>query len=155
MTSQGHRPDTAETMWSAAFEIIGVAGSEDPALFIHRHLEPTGQHDTALLSFVNKRNLARIGARLVALLQDLQTAAKQIIADLAIGDLAFADLDKLFCRIEGLLRLIRLKGEEFCEPDGNAIENALQRPNGRIGGVGFDQRYGGVRHARALGQLPL
>lgn len=151
----GNRPDTAETMWSAALEIIGIAGSEDPALFIHRHLKTAGQHDTALLSFVNKRDLARIGARLIAFLQDLQTTAKQIIADLAIGDLALADLDKLFCRIEGLLRLIRLEGEEFGEPDGNAIENALQCPNGWIGGVRFDQRYSGVCYTSALGQFPL
>ena len=57
--------------------------------------------------------------------------------------------------IEGLLRLLRLEGEELRQADRDAVENALQRADRRIGLVGLDQRDRRVGDACALGKLAL
>ena len=75
-----------------AFEIIGVAGIEDTALVVDGHLQPARNHDAAFLAVMCQRYPAGVAARLVAFLEDLQAPAKQIVADLPIGDRLLADL---------------------------------------------------------------
>src|SRR5216684_1213746 len=84
--------DAAETMRAAALEIISVAGSEDPAFTIHGHLESAAENDTAFFAIVNQRDTSGVATRFVTLLQDLERAAEQIIADLSKGDGSLADL---------------------------------------------------------------
>ena len=79
-------------MRAAALEIVGIAGSEDPAFTIHGHLESAAENDTAFLAIVNQRDTSGVATRFVTLLQDLERAAEQIIADLAKGDGSLADL---------------------------------------------------------------
>jgi hypothetical protein len=100
-------------MRSPAFEIISVPRPQDPPLALDRDLQPSAQDDAALLALVREGNLAGICARFVAFLQDLERAPEQVVADLAVGNLALSDLDQFIPAIEGLLRLLRLQRKEL------------------------------------------
>src|SRR5260370_24743460 len=147
--------DAAETVWPAAFEIIGIAGMEDMALVVDRHLQPAGDHDAAFLAFVNQRHPAGVAAGLVALLQDLQGATEQIVPDLAIRNRLLADLGQFVGAVERFLLPLRLKGEEFGQSHWNTVEDALERADGGIHLVGFDQRDRRIGHAGALCEFAL
>ena len=147
--------DAAKSMRTAAFEIIGIAGIEDAALVVDGHLEPAGDHDAAFLALVNQRHPAGVAAGFVSLLENLQRAAEQIVADLAIGDRLLADLGQFVGSIEGLARPLWLDGEEFGQSHRNAVEDALERADRRIHLVGFDQRDRRIGHAGALRQRAL
>jgi len=142
-------------MRAAAFEVVGIARAENAAFVIHCHLQAAGEHDAAFLSFMHQWHLAGIGARLVALLQNLQAAAEEVFADLPIGNGALADFDQFLRRIEGLFRRFRFEGEEFGKSDRDAVENAFQRTDGWIGRIGFDQRDRRIGNAGTLGEFTL
>ena len=147
--------DATKPMRAAAFEIIGVAGIEDTALVIDGHLQPARDHDAAFFAVMGQRHPAGVAARLVALLEDLQAAAEQIVADLTEGDRLLADLGLFVGAIEGLARPLRLDSEEFGEPHRQAVEDALERTDGGVHLVRFDKRDRRIGHAGALRQLAL
>lgn len=80
-------------------------------------------------------HLAGIGTRLVTFLQDLQAAAENIFAHLPEGYRSFADFDKFIRAVKCLAAGLRLVGEKFGKADRYTVENALQRADGRVGGV--------------------
>src|SRR5216683_6317780 len=147
--------DAAETMRAAALEIISVAGSEDPAFAIHSHLESAAEDDAAFLAIVNQRDTSGVATRFVTLLQDLERAAEQVIADLTKGDRSFADFAQLVGTVKRLARPVGLEREEFRHSHRDAIQNALERADRGIHLVGFDQRDRRVGHPGTLGQLTL
>src|SRR5437763_17198019 len=104
---------------------------------------------------MNQRNAPRITARFVTLLQYLQAAAEQIIADLAKRDLALADLGQLVGAVKRLALPVGFEGEELRHSHRDAVQNALQCADGRVHLVGFDQRDRRVGHPRTLGKLTL
>jgi hypothetical protein len=57
--------------------------------------------------------------------------------------------------VECLAGLLRLEGEKLRKSDRDSVKDALQRADGWVGGIGLDQRNGGVRHARPFGQFAL
>jgi hypothetical protein len=136
----GDGADAAEAVWTAAFEIIGVAWPQNSAFLIDADFQAAGKDDAAFLSVVDERNLSGVGSRLVAFLQYLQAAPEEIVAHLQEGDRTLADFRQFIGAIEGLSRAFRLEGKEFRQTDRYAVEDALQRADGRIGSVGFDQR---------------
>jgi hypothetical protein len=70
-------------MRAAAVEVIGVAGPEHLSLPIDSHLETSADDDSALLSIMDEQNAPRIRARCIALLENLQGAPDEVLADLA------------------------------------------------------------------------
>src|SRR5829696_7689470 len=96
------RADATKPMRSPAFEIIGIAGIEDTAFVVDGDLQPARDHDAAFLAVMGQRHPAGVAARLVALLENLQAAAEQIVADLAEGDRFLADLGQFVGAIERL-----------------------------------------------------
>src|SRR3954464_6541119 len=105
--------DATEPMRPAAFEIIGVTGPEDAAFAVDRHFQPARKNDPAFLAVMDQRDAPGVAAGLVALLQNLQAAAEQIVADLAVGDRTLADLAQLVGTVERLARPVGFEGEEF------------------------------------------
>ena len=82
-------------MGTRALEVVGIAGAEQVALAVDGQLETTADHDAALFTAVVEGHLAGIGARLVALVEDLDAAAREVAPDLAVTDiLAVDDLGK-------------------------------------------------------------
>ena len=112
-------------------------------------------HDAAFLALMDQRHPAGVAAGLVAFFENLQRAAEQIVADLAIGDRLLADLGQFVGSIERLARPLRLDGEEFGQSHRNAVEDALERADRGVHLVGFDQRDRRIGHAGALRQLAL
>src|SRR5690606_22832054 len=147
--------DSAEAVRAAAFEIVGIARTQDTALGADGHLQASADDDAALLALMHQRHAPRICTGLVALFQNLQRAPDQVLADLPIGDAALSDLAQLLGHVENLARLFGLEREELGEADRNPVQNALQRADGRIDPVRFDQRNRGIRHTRPLGKLSL
>src|SRR6478735_1230877 len=82
----GFAADAAKAVRAAAFEIIGIAGIEDTAFVVDGHLQPARNHDAAFLAVMRERHPAGVAAGFVALLENLQASAEQIVADLAEGD---------------------------------------------------------------------
>src|SRR6202171_771216 len=123
----GFCANAAKPVRPTAFEIIGVAGIEDMALVVDGHLQPAGDHHAAFLALMHQRHPAGVAARLVALFQNLQGAAEQIVADLAIRDRFLADLGQFVGPVKGFLLSLRLDGEEFGQPHRNTVENTLER----------------------------
>src|SRR5882757_10151791 len=78
--------DAAEAVRPAALEIIGVAGIEHPPLVVDGDLEPSRHHDAAFLALMHQRHPSGVAAGLVALFENLQAPAEQIISDLAVRD---------------------------------------------------------------------
>src|SRR6266702_2907372 len=142
-------------MRAAAFEIIGIARIEDAALVLDSDLELAGDYDAAFLAVMHQMDAAGVAAGLVALFQDLEVAAEQIVADLAIGDRLLADLGQLFWAVEDLAPCLRLQRKELGEPHRDAVEDALERADRRVHLVGFDQRDRRIGDAGALGERPL
>src|SRR5882672_8556150 len=147
--------DAAEAMRAAAFEIIGVAGIEDAAFVVDGDLEPARDHDAAFLAVMSQRHPAGVAARLVALFQDLQAPAEQIVPDLAEGDRLLADFGQFVGAIEGLARPLRLDREELGKPHRQAVEDALERADGGVHLVRFDQRDRRIGHAGAFCEFAL
>src|SRR5262245_57721261 len=147
--------DAAESVRTAALEIIGIAGAEDAAFAINRHLQPARDHDAAFLAVMHQRHAAGVAAGPVVLVQNLQRAAEQAVADLQIGDRLLADLGQFVRPIKSLARPLRLDGKEFGKPHRDAVEDALERAHRRIHLVGLDQRDRRVGDARAFRQFPL
>ena len=116
-------------MRAAALEIVSVAGSEDPAFTIHGHLESAAENDTAFFAIVNQRDTSGVATRFVTLLQDLERAAEQIIADLSKGDRSLADLGQFVGPVKCLARPLGFEREEFGHSHRDAVENALERPD--------------------------
>ena len=88
---------------------------------------------------MHEQHLARVGARLIALLQNLQRARKQVVAHLPVGNGALTDFHQLFRLIEYLVRRIGLQREKLGHADRNTIENSLESADRRIGLIGLDQ----------------
>ncbi len=126
-------------MRAAAFEVVGITRAENAAFVFDSHLQAAGEHDAAFLTLMHQRHLAGIGSGLIALFQDLKTAAEEGFADQPIGNRALSDFDQLLCRIEGFFRRFRFEGKEFGKTNRDAVENAFQCADGRIGRIGFDQ----------------
>src|SRR5512133_2831613 len=105
--------DAAEAVRAAAFEIIGVAGIENAALVVDGHLEPARDHDAAFLAVMGQRHPAGVAAGLVALLENLQAAAEQIVAHLAERDRLLTDLGQFVGAIERLAWPFRFDREEL------------------------------------------
>ena len=112
-------------------------------------------HDAAFLAVMGQRHPAGVAAGLVALLEDLQAPAEQIVADLAEGDRLLADLGQFVGAIERLARPLRLDREELGKPHRQAVEDALERADARVHLVRFDQRNRRIGHAGTLRQLAL
>src|SRR5712691_1288093 len=142
-------------MWAAALEIVSIAGSEDPAFTIHGHLESAAENDTAFFAIVNQRDTSGVATRFVTLLQDLERAAEQVIADLTKGDRPFADFAQLVGTVKRLARPVGFEREEFRHSHRDAIENALERADRGVHLVGFDQRDRRIGHPRTLGEFTL
>src|SRR5262245_52043040 len=117
--------DAAEAVRAAAFEVIGVAGSKDAALAVNSHFQPAGDDDAAFLAVMHQRHAAGVAAGAVTLMQDLQRAAEQAVADLQIRDRLLADLGQFVRPIKSLARPLRLDGKEFGKPHRDAVEDAL------------------------------
>src|SRR5690606_2345101 len=98
----GRRADGAEAVRAAAFEVVGVPGAQDAALRVHGYLQAAADDDAAFLTLVDQRHAAGVRPRLIALFQDLQCLADEILPDLPVGDAAFADLGQLLGPVEGL-----------------------------------------------------
>jgi len=146
------------TMLAAGAALGGAVTAgvgRDTAFVVDGHLQPARDHDAAFLAVMGQRHPAGVAARLVALFQDLQAPAEQIVADLAEGDRLLADLGQFVGAIERLARPLRLDREEFGEPHREAVEDALERADRRVHLVGFDQRDRRIGDAGALGQLAL
>src|SRR5262245_31474414 len=147
--------DAAEAVRAAAFEIIGVAGPEDAALAVDCHFQPAGDDDAAFLAVMHQRHAAGVAAGAVTLMQDLQRAAEQAVADLQIGDRLLADFGQLISAVKRLARPLRLDGEEFRQAHRDAVEDALERADRRVHLVGLDQRDRRIGDAGAFCKLPL
>src|SRR6266550_5385576 len=147
--------DAAEAVRPAALEIVGVAGSEDAAFAIDGHLESAAENDAAFLSIVNQRDTSGVTTRFVALLQDLERAAEQVIADLSKGDRSLADFTQLVGAVKRLARPVGFEREEFRHSHRDAIQDALERADRGIHLVGLDERDRRVGHPGALGKLTL
>src|SRR5262245_25787516 len=89
------RADAAETMRAAAVQRVGIARSEHAALAVDAHLEAAADNHAALLALMGEQDAAGVGAGLVAFLEDLQRRPVERRADLAVGDVALADLGQL------------------------------------------------------------
>ena len=120
-------------MRPAALKIISVSWAENASLIVDGNFKASAQNDASLFPFVNKWNLTRVCARLIALRQNLQTASKEIFSNLAIGDLALSNLYQLLGRIKSLLWFSRLEGEKLREADRNAVQYPLQRAHRGVG----------------------
>lgn len=72
-------------MRTPALEVIGIARIEDAALVLDGDFELSRDHDAAFLPVMDEVNAPGVAAGLVALLQDLQAATEQIVADLPMG----------------------------------------------------------------------
>lgn len=96
-----------------------------------------------------------VQALTTSLLEDLQCAADVAISDLAIGDRSLSDLNKLISSVERLPGSLRLKGEELSQTNRNTVKDPLERSNGRVHPVRFDQRNGRIRHSSSLCELAL
>ncbi len=81
-------------MRSPALEIIGIARPENAPFIVDSHLDPTADHNAALLPLMDQRDLASIPAGFVAFLQDLQRPAEQVLTDLPVRAFALTDLDQ-------------------------------------------------------------
>ncbi|MGY4502313.1 hypothetical protein ACVWYH_006270 [Bradyrhizobium sp. GM24.11] len=78
---------------------------------------------------MNEMNAPGVAAGLVALLQDLQGSAEQIVADLPIRDRLLADFGELFGAVEDLAAALRLKREELgTSPIGRPSRMRLSAP---------------------------
>ncbi|MOA16717.1 hypothetical protein D3C78_1369450 [compost metagenome] len=104
---------------------------------------------------MNQRHLAGIGARLVTFLQDLQAAAENIFPYLPEGDRPLADFDQFIRPVKGLPACLRLESEKLGKTDRYTVKNALQRTDGWVGGVGFDQRNRRIGDTGTSCQFPL
>src|SRR5262249_19379860 len=127
----------------------------DTPLAIDRHFQPARDDNAAFLAVMHQWYATGVAARTVTLVQDLQRAAEQAVADLQIGDRLLADLGQLISAVKRLARPLRLDGEEFRKAHRNAVEDALERADRRIHLVGFDQRDRRIGDPGALCQLPL
>ena len=117
-------------MRAAALEVVGVAGSEDATFAINGHLESAAENDTAFFAIVNQRDTSGVATRFVTLLQDLERAPEQVIADLSKGDRSLADLGQFVGPVKCLARPLGFEREEFGHSHRDAVENALERPDG-------------------------
>ena len=149
-----HRADATEPVGAAAFEIIGIPRSKDPALIIDCDLQPPGQDNPAFLAVMHQRHFSSVCAGLIAFLQDLKAAAEQVIADLPVGNRPLADLDQFVGPVKRFLRPIGLEGKKLRKPDRDTVENALQRADGWVGRIGLDQRNRRVGHAGPAWPIP-
>src|SRR6187402_854174 len=142
-------------MRAAALEVVGIAGIEDASLVLDGDFELSRDHDAAFLAVMNEMHASGVAAGLIALFQNLEVAAEQIVADLAIGDRLLAYLGQLFGAVEDLAPRLRLQREKLGEPHRDAVEDALERADRRVHLVGFDQRDRRIGDAGALGECPL
>jgi hypothetical protein len=78
-----------------AFKVVGITGSKNPPLALDCDLQASAQDNATFFALMHQRNLAGIGAGLIALLQDLKGTTEQVIPDLSIRDLPLPDLDQL------------------------------------------------------------
>src|SRR3954470_5626992 len=142
-------------MRTPALEVVGIPGIENAALVLDGDFELSRNHDAAFFAVMDEVNASGVAAGFIALLQDLQAATEQIVADLPIGDRLLAHLGQLFAAVEDLAPARRLQREEFGEPHRNAVEDALECPHRRIHLVGFDQRNRRIGDAGAFGEFAL
>src|SRR5688500_6499442 len=126
-------------MGMAAVEVIGVPGPEHLSLFVDRHFETPADHDSSLLPVMHERNAPGIRTGCVPFLEDLQGAPDEVLADLTERYGALADLHEFVLAVESLARLRGLKSKELRKPDGNTVEDTLERSDGRVGLIGFNQ----------------
>ncbi len=69
-------------MRTPAFEIIGITRPKDAPFVIDNHFQSTAQNNAAFLAIVNEWHFAGICAWLITFFENLQTATKQVVADL-------------------------------------------------------------------------
>lgn len=96
-----------------------------------------------------------IGPDLIAFVQDRHGAPELAATDPAQRQLALADFNQLIRLIECGLFGLWLKREEIRQADGDAIQNAAQRPDRRVHLVGLDHRDRGIGHIGPFGQRAL
>ena len=104
---------------------------------------------------MNQRDTSGVATPFVALLQDLERAAEQVIADLSKGDRSLADFTQLVGAVKRLARPVGFEREEFRHSHRDAIQDALERADRGIHLVGLDERDRRVGHPGALGKLTL
>lgn len=87
---------------------------------------------------MDQRHLSRVSPRLIALFQYLQATAKQIFANLFVGDCALSDLGEFRSCIKRFLRLLGFKCKEFCKANWYAVQYPFQRSYRWIRRIRFD-----------------
>lgn len=90
-----NRAYASEPVGPPALEIVCVSRSENFSFIVDSHFKPTRQHNPSLFSIVRQRDLAGIRARRVTLLQNLETAPKEVVTDLSIRNLALPNFDQI------------------------------------------------------------
>src|SRR6266404_758519 len=148
-------PDIAEAVRQRAFEIIRVAGPENPRLAADGELDFSLDDDTPLLARVRQHFLSGIGTRGVALVKDRHAALGQAAADEAQLDARSTDITEFLPGEEHLRLAAEIQGEKVGERHGNTVEDLLQGTDRRAHPVLLDQGNQAVGHAGTFRQLAL